>query len=277
VTAGRRQDAGGAALLAEVPEAGASGLVAEIYDDIRSVFGVSFVVFVYRALAVDAGRLAAVWEAVRPNLLSDEAHRLARRLGAATLDAVEPLPDAVLASSRLDRRLVANTLTAFHRVNTRNAIVLPAIRDGHDGLAPPPRAAAPPRAALPILPMADFEALPSTARELLRTMSGPITGGVEPVVIPSLLRYFAPDERLLGALWAALEPILTAETYARSIVAMQRRADEASRALPYSVARCDDADAHQIVSRFLRAIPAMAVTAPTLARTLGVDIDATCE
>jgi hypothetical protein len=264
----------GGALLTEVSEDRASGPVAGIYDDIRRVFGVTFVVFAYRALAVDAARLAAVWEAVRPNLLSDETHRLARGLGVVPADAVESLPAAVLSQSRLDRRLLAETLAAFHRVNTRNALVLAALRDGHDALTAPARSPAPPDAARPILPMADLGTLSASVTELLRAISGPIAGRQEPVVIPSLLRYLALDERLLGAVWTNLQPILCSDTYARQVAAKQREVDESSRALPYSVARCADADALRTITSFLRTIPAMIVTAPMLAASLGLDLNA---
>jgi hypothetical protein len=271
VSPGREREAIGGGLLAEVSEAQASGPVAEIYDDIRRVFGVTFVVFVYRALAVDAARLAAAWEAVRPNLLSGETHRLARRLGVVPADAVESLPEEVLSQSWLDRQLLAETLVAFHRVNTRNALVLAALRDGHAARTPPPRSPAPPDAARPILPMADLGALSASVSELLRTMSEPMTGGREPIVIPSLLRYLARDEHLLRAVWTNLRPILRSHTYARHVAAKQREVDESSRALPYSVARCGDADAQRTISSFLRTIPAMIVTAPMLAASLGLD------
>src|SRR5262249_33653074 len=103
VSTGREGERTGGALLAEVPEAEAIVPIADIYDDIRRVFGVTFVVFVYRALAVDAARLAAAWEAVRPNLLSEETHRLARRLGVVQAREVQSLPEDVLSQSRLDR------------------------------------------------------------------------------------------------------------------------------------------------------------------------------
>src|SRR5205823_4220050 len=102
-----REDGGGAwrqGTLAEVREGDATAEVAEIYEDIRAVFGVSFVVLVYRALATDPARLRAAWDAVRPNLAGAEIDRLAGAL-AAPGEPVEPAARAsarVPAGSRLD-------------------------------------------------------------------------------------------------------------------------------------------------------------------------------
>ena len=130
-------------MIAEVAERDADGVVAAIYEDIRAVFGVPFVVLVYRALATDEGRLQLAWEAVRPNLLGAEADRLARSLGSAAAVPVAPVAGSIVTESSLDRGLLANTLAAFHRVNTRNAIALAALRDGHEGAVPGPRSPAP--------------------------------------------------------------------------------------------------------------------------------------
>ena len=60
-------------MLAEIAEREADGLVATIYEDIRRVFGVSFVVLVDPAPATDEARLQVLLEAVAgPNLLSAE-------------------------------------------------------------------------------------------------------------------------------------------------------------------------------------------------------------
>ena len=82
-------------MLSEVTERDADGVVAEIYHDIRAVFGVPVVVLVC-ALATDERRLQAAWEAVRPNLLSDEVHCFARELGSEPGTRVAPVANPVL-------------------------------------------------------------------------------------------------------------------------------------------------------------------------------------
>ena len=260
-------------MLAEVAERDARGTVAEIYEDIRAVFGVGFVVLVYRALATDEARLQGAWEAVRPNLLSDEGSRVARALGSEAAVPVAPVAQSVLKQSCLDRGLLLETLAAFHRVNTRNVIALAALRDGHEGATPARRAPAPVAAASPILPMADLASVPPEVNGLLREFSAPITGGREPIVIPSLLRYLAPDQRLLASVWKSLRPTLTAASFDGQVDAMQQRIKVASQTLPYAVPRCTEEGARAIIEDFLRTIPAMVVTAPLIAAALGVDIN----
>lgn len=262
-------------MIAEVAERDADGVVAAIYEDIRAVFGVPFVVLVYRALATDEGRLQLAWEAVRPNLLGAEADRLARSLGSAAAVPVAPVAGSIVTESSLDRGLLANTLAAFHRVNTRNAIALAALRDGHEGAVRGPRSPAPAHAPSPILPMADLAALPPDVDGLLREFSAPITGGHEPIVIPSLLRYLAPDGRLLAAVWQSLRPVLVGGSFDALVAAMQERIRDSSQALPYAVAPCTDEGTRAIIEDFLRTIPAMVVTAPLIAAALKLELTRT--
>jgi hypothetical protein len=271
------EDGGGAwrrGTLAEVREGDAHGEVAEIYEDIRAVFGVSFVVLVYRTLATDPARLRAAWDAVRPNLVSAEIESLAGALAAAGDEAAARSSARVPAGSSLDPGRLADTLSAFHRVNTRNALALAALRDGLAG-APAPEAPAPAPTAdvRPILPMADLDALSPRAAATLRAFSAPIAGAGRPIVIPSLLRCLAGDERLLVALWARLEPMLLDTAFADRIAATRARVDAASRRLPYAVDRCADEGSRAIVESFLRTIPAMVATAPLIADALGLRVD----
>lgn len=262
----------GIARLAEITEDRATGTLAETYDDIRAVLGVPFVSLVYRAVAVVDGRLDAVWEAVRPNLLSELTHQLAAALGTVSISPVPRVDGAVVAESGLDLQLAADTLAAFHRANTRNAIVLWALQGGHDGGAPPLRRPAP-RTSIPqILPMADLASLSASASALLTRMSVPIAGAEPPVVIPSLLRCFAFDEPLLAALCRSLRPLLESDAYREHVSDVRTLAQTSAAALPYGVAPCPDAEAQQIIDRFLRTIPAMIAAAPMIAAALSVDL-----
>ena len=260
--------------LAEISEDRATGTLAETYDDIRAVLGVPFVVLVYRAMAVVEGRLEAVWEAVRPNLLSEQTHQLAAALGTVSVPAVRGVDGAVIAASGLGLQLIADTLAAFHRANTRNAIVLWALHDGHDGAAPPLRPPAPRTPIRRILPMADLTSLSASVSELLRMMSVPIAGAEPPMVIPSLLRCFAFDEPLLEELWMSLRPLLESDAYREHVADVRTRAQTSAAALPYLVAPCRDAEARQIIARFLRTIPAMIAAAPMIAAALSPDLAA---
>ena len=259
-------------LLAEIAEDRATGTLAATYNDIRAVLGVPFVVLVYRALAVDEARLNAVWEAVRPNLLSEQTHRLATALGTESIRAVPTADSAVIAASRLDLQLAADTLAAFHRANTRNAIVLSALRDGHNGAAPPIREPPPRIPIRPILPMADLAFMSASVSALLTKMSVPLAGAEPPVVIPSLLRCFAADEPLLERLWGNLGPVFESDVYREQVADVRTRARASADALPYEIAPCRDAATSEIITRFLQTIPAMIAAAPMIAAALSLDL-----
>ena len=47
---------------------------------------------------------------------------------------------------------------------------------------------------------------------LLQEMSAPIAGPEEPLVIPSLFRYLAHDERLLQETWRSIAPVITEDS-----------------------------------------------------------------
>ena len=121
--------------------------------------------------------------------------------------------------------------------------------------------------------MADVTSLPPDTVGLLHEFSAPITGGGEPVVIPSLLRYLAPDGGLLTAVWEGLRPLLLDSGFDELVGAMQDRITASAQELPYAVARTVDQGARQVIESFLRTIPAMIVVAPLIAATLGLDID----
>ena len=120
-------------LLDEVPEHAAEGSVADTYADIRRVFGVPVVVFVFRALAVRPGRLERVWSSLAPNLAARETQRGAALLTAPEIGAVEPLSRARLTETDLDPRLLASTLDVFDRVNRLNLVGLTGLLAGAPG------------------------------------------------------------------------------------------------------------------------------------------------
>src|ERR1700761_3594543 len=91
------------ALLAELPEARATGRIAEIYDEIRRFSGVPYVSSLQRYLATLPGVLEWAWAALRPAMVSgvipETGWRLATNL---SLRPAVPLPMAVLHSWQVD-------------------------------------------------------------------------------------------------------------------------------------------------------------------------------
>jgi hypothetical protein len=241
--------------LAEVPEAEADGEVASLYDDIRRVAGVSTVPLVYRALAVEPAVLEAIWTDLAPNLADAEVRERAAALGHSGPRPADPTPVAL----PLDREQVATTLAIFDRVNTLNAVGLTALLGGVDGLvyAERPAGAADPLAGG--LPMADLTRLGDETLALLERMSRPVTGGGDPVVVPSLYRYFAHEHASLEMLWDALQPVVEGRTFAPAAAGVRADAGAIATSLPYRIRRLDSEPARSIVERFLVTIPAMIV------------------
>ena len=262
--------------LQEIAEGDATGSVAATYADIRRVTGVPFIVFIYRVLATAAGRLEGVWADLGPNLGSPQGRAAvaaiaaaADRAAAARAGAVEPVPAAALAACSLDGASLAGTLEGFRRANSANVVALWALLDGVAGAAAPggPAPAAADMASRG-LPMADLAQLPPATLALLEEMSRPVTGGAQPILIPSMWRTFAHDPELLALLWAALRPALASDWFPDEVAALSARGRELAQGLPFRVRRLDDEEARVVVERFLRAVPSMLLTGSLLETVL---------
>ena len=255
-----RPEGAGAERTAEVAEAEAAGSVAAVYADIRRVLGVPLVALVYRVLASRPGRVEAIWAELAPNLGSEVVRHGAPALGSHGDRAVASLRLPSAEGAARDRAAAAATLRAFRHTNSVNVIGLTALREGVAG--PTARVPAPsaPAVVREVLPMADLEALPASTVRLLERMSEPIAGGERPLVIPSLFRYFAHDERLLTLIWGVLEPFVGGRGFAAATAAVRAEAGKLATVLPHRVTRVDDTETRAVVERFLRTIPAMIVT-----------------
>jgi hypothetical protein len=254
--------------LAELPEAAATGRVAELYADIRAVLGLPMVNLVYRALATKPGVLEDCWAALRPNLASAAAADAAGELVELAAPAgVIPLPRATVAEAGLSGERVAlarATLAAYRRANSLNLLGMFALLDGCPGGGPTDAAPAP--APEPILPMVSLESLAPETAALLDEMSARIVGGGEPRIVPSLLRHFAEDPRLLELLWTVLEPA-TAEADDRA-AGLVRRACGLAHGLPHPVAVLEDEPARSVVAKFPDAMARMLVLGELLTAAL---------
>lgn len=250
--------------LAEVSEQAALGSVASTYADIRRVLGVPTVVLIYRALAAEPGRLERAWGAIAANLAAAGTQRAAASLDPPAVGDVEPLPRATLAAARVDPALLAATLDGFDRANRLNLIGLSALLAGVSGDPDADPAPAPPQAPREMLPMADLGSLPPGTLDLLQRMSTPVAGPERPTLIPSLFRYFAHDQELLGALWHGIGPAVESDRFQGAVAAVKESARDLAEGLPYPVARSDDRGTREIVTRFTTTIPGMIVTTKLL-------------
>ena len=258
-------------LLSEVSETAARGSVASTYVDIRRVLGVPTVMLVYRVLAVQPGRLERVWDAIAPNLAAAATQHDARMLEAPEIGSVEPMPPETIAMAGVDPHLLAATLDCFDRANRLNLIGLTTLLTGSPGNADVDPCPASPTAPPPeLLPMADLGSIPRTRIALLREMSAPIAGPEEPLVIPSLFRYLAHDERLLQATWHSIAPAITDNRFQHAVTTIARHAQELGAQMPHPVPLLDDRSAVRIVTRFVTTIPGMIVTTRLLRLALRV-------
>ncbi len=242
----------------EIPEAAAAGTVAAVYADIRRVLGVSFVPLVYRVLACESDRLEGIWADVAPNLGDEITVRAAGKLGATPASSAAGRPPESDLSDARTAAAVA-TIGAYRRSNALNLIGLSALGDGISA----PRASAPVPSARPrsrsILPMADLAVLPRSTIALLEEMSAPIAGAERPIVIPSLFRHFAHDERLLADIWTAIRPQVATPDFANATSAIRVEARAIASSLPYRIARVENENTRRIVERFIATISAMIV------------------
>jgi hypothetical protein len=259
-------------LLAEVSEQAARGSVASAYVDIRRVLGVQTVMLVYRVLAVEQGRLERVWGAIAPNLAVAATQRGARVLDPPEIGSVEPVPPETIAMAGIDPTRLTATLDCFDRANRLNLIGLTALLTGSPG-----NPEADPRPASPTVPsellrMADLGSIPRIRLTLLQEMSAPIAGPEEPLVIPSLFRYFAHDDRLLQQMWRSIAPVITKDRFQDAVATISRHASDLGAQMPHPVPRLDDPRAVRIVTRFVTTIPGMIVTTRLLRLALHVSL-----
>jgi hypothetical protein len=255
--------------LPELPETAATGRAAALYSDIRAVLGLPMVNLVYRCLATKPGALEGCWAALRPNLSSTAAASAAGELAALAAPArASPLPRATVAAAGLvgeEVALARATLSAYRRGNSLNLLGMFALLDGCPGTtAAAETAPAPP--AEPILPIASLETLAPGTRALLERMSLRTVGGGEPRIVPSLLRHFAGDARLLELLWTVLEPA-TPEIRGRSR-RIVRRAREQAGGLPCPVGRLESEPERTVVAQFPDAMARMLVVGELLSAAL---------
>ena len=245
--------------LPEISEADARGSVAVTYAEIRRVLAVEMVVLYYRVLAAHPGRVERVWATLAPNLESRAGRAAAAGLEPRGLDPAAPLEPAALGAGGLDPGAVRSTVEAFDRANRLNLVALSALLHGAPGAAHADGEPAPPLAPIASLPLADLASIAPPVRTVLERISAPIAGGERPILVPSMLRVFAREERLLGAVWRSIGPPVESEAFALATADLVAQARRAAQDLPYPVPRELDPETRAITARFVRTIPGMIV------------------
>ena len=141
-----------------------------------------------------------------------------------------------------------------------------ALHDGCPGTGEGGRAVQPPAAAA-ILPMADLALLPAPVRARLEELGGSLLGAEEPRLVPSLLRHFAHDARLLDLLGTALrQPVAEIPVRAEAVMDSARAL---AAGLPYPTAAVADEAARTLARRFTGAMSRMLVVGEILRAAVG--------
>ncbi len=203
------------AALPEVTEREATGLVAELYADIRATLGVPLVNLIYRYLATDVQVLQWTWTAVRPHLVSGEigaqasALRRALALHVAGWDLrhAGALPDPRAAADLVQTYNIGNSLNLMsltHLLHGQAAAVPMASGRDISSKAPQQSTASAPQAAMPPLP-ALAQLPPDEADRVLRLNRFAEAG--EPEIVASLYRHLAAWPGVLSGVEAALAPL----------------------------------------------------------------------
>jgi len=215
-----------------IAEAEASGEIADLFADIRSVVGVRVVNLVWRHLATFEGALPWAWEAVRPLYvagLPDEAARRFRRTmevpNIASLAGAQPAAlEAVLAS--------------YDHSNTINLFALGALaaklrgEAAGEGTAPGGKRLEAPDVALPEL-TSQKDVGPQTWARVLRLNQ--LADRREPLILASMYRHLAHWPRFLEQIEAALAPLQADGSLGRSVEANKAAAWQQSRVIARAI------------------------------------------
>lgn len=220
-------------LLPELLEMQATGRIATIYAEIRSVSGVPYVSSLQRYLATLPGVLEWAWAALRPAMLSGAIPQAGWQLaGNIRLPPLPPLSTATLADWGIDAPALAaiRTIAAnFVRVAPVNQVTGACLRLLLTGTVPsgPGFAEAwTPPAMLPPMPgNLDPDALPPEQRAVLRRFATALDGTP---FIPALYRQLAHWPALLAWLADALVPRLAAAETAVARAAFQTAAAQSA-------------------------------------------------
>lgn len=223
---------------AEIPEAGATGRIAEIYDEIRIALGAPMVNLVYRHMATVPGCLDWAWATLRPCFASGAIGDAAAKLVARS--AAGPTADIPREALRLvgvddaGEAAAVIVLDGYNRANPLNLIAMKmlsrALADGEvaDGGAPPDTPL-PDSRALPVLPpQLDVASASPDMAALLGVLSRR-SGMNQPGVTPTLYRHFG---QWPGFLALAATSIATLGDMDESAADIERAAEAAALSMP---------------------------------------------
>jgi hypothetical protein len=188
-----------AELLAELPEARASGEIRRIYGEIRRWSAVPMVALIYRHLATMPGVLEWAWSVIRPAMESGELPQRAWQLAAkVAIPRVATIPRAALRSVGIqagDEDAIAAVLDAYNRANPVNILAVRCLAQHLRNEAPaasvlPPGPAwLPPLEPAPLPMMVNPAAMSAELRSLVLLLTDRDDGRAPSPLWPSLYRH----------------------------------------------------------------------------------------
>jgi hypothetical protein len=201
-----------------ISEGEATGLIAEIYADIRGVYRVGVVNLIWRHLATIPGGLPWVWSTIRPLYVNGSVSREAAVLRAAlSLPELPPWPMAVLSSAGLQDEDIAGIrtiLAAYDRTNAMALVAFLAVQfrlervslPGDVVVSVPMPVPAEPEQELPLPPLlALTDMSPSTAAVVLAINR---LGAIHrKPILASMYRHLAHWPAYLALVWTVLAPL----------------------------------------------------------------------
>lgn len=221
----------------EINEAQATGEIAEIFAELRTLWGVPYVSAIHRSLAAMPGFLEWSWEAVGPAFRNGRGQEAGARCAAGlTVPPFDPIPAAALRVWGLDAAALAgvrNACQGFIRVAPVNMIYAGLVKQLLEGAKPSgavtTHATWTAPASLPAPPdMVDLARLDPAARAAVLLLASEMGG--KPFV-PGLYRMLAHWPGLVAHLATVLAPRLTSAPVTLAFDELCRRVDAAVPAL----------------------------------------------
>ena len=273
----------------EISEAEATGEIATIFAELRTLWGVPYVSAIHRYLAAKPGFLEWAWEAVAPAFRDGSGQEAAWQCAAGlSVPALDPIPAAALRVWGVDSAALAdvrNAAEGFVRVAPVNMVFAGLVKQLLEGAAPsgasksrptwtpPPPLPAPPE-------MVDLAALDPTARGATMLLASEMGG--KPFV-PGLYRMLAHWPGLVAHLATALVPRLASAPVTSAFDELRRRIDaavpEVFAGLPPVASRrpgpsdADRADFFNVGQTYRRTSPELVVVGQLLLDALPKQMD----
>lgn len=201
-----------AAYSSEIPEAEAPPDIAALYADLRAVMNIGMVNLFYRRAAAEPGRLAWIWDCLRP-LFTEGA--IGAAVAESRLDTGFPMAPqcepalALVGLRQTEIAAIGRILADYNRGNAGNIFAFSALalflqQDCQPG--GPTRALSDrPRAPSPLPPILPMEAMSVDLAKLVEALSEPVSPADMPL-IPSLYRHLA---RWPAYLALVAQPVMT--------------------------------------------------------------------